>query len=302
MSSQLNTLNQQGPTQGPTQGRNGPTPNFVGIGPGKCGTTWLYNALSNHPQACVSSAKETLYFSDHHARGFDWYQRFFKTKPGETNPVAVGEVSNTYIFDKEVAARIAKELPQAKIIYSLRDPIERAFSHYLFLRRNAELDCPFEEALDRRPDLLSRGLYSDHLQSFHQHFDSSQRLGLFFDDLKSDPRGYAETIFLFLGLDPTLYQGDASKRVLGASAPRSRMLAKAVVGAASLTRRLGYPDVVSKVKHSVISRLIFRPFAEGEKPVLCASTREKLKPYYHEDLDRLSEMTSRDVRKLWGYQ
>ncbi len=277
-------------------------PNFVGIGPGKCGTTWLYQALANHPQVCVSTAKETLYFSDYHTKDFKWYLRFFKPTPENLEPIAIGEVSNTYIFDRDVAARIAKELPEAKIIYNLRDPIDRAFSHYLFLCRNAELSCSFEEAIEVRPDLLSRGKYSEHLESFHQHFDQSKRLGLFYDDLRSDPDAYAETIFRFLGVDPELYQGEASARVLGASTARNRLLARAAVGAAGLTRRLGYPDIVSKVKHSSLSKLIFRPFADGEKPKLSEETREKLKPYFYDDLDRLAEMTGRDVRALWNYQ
>lgn len=299
MATELNELETSISSDGPNSARL--MPNFVGIGPGKCGTTWLYNALSNHPQVCVSTAKETLYFSDYHHRGFDWYQKFFRWSSKEESPVAIGEVSNTYIFDDSVAARIAHEIPNAKIIYNLRDPIERAFSHYLFLRRNAELNGAFEEAIEKRPDLLSRGKYSEHLQSYHEHFDASRRLGLFYDDLKSDPESYARTVFEFLELDPNLYQGDPAKKVLQASAPRSRMLARMVVKGADWTRRMGYPDVVSKVKHSRLSRLIFRPFAAGEKPQLSQETRERLKPYFTEDLDRLSEMTGRDVRDLWGY-
>lgn len=282
-------------------GRGALVPNFVGIGPGKCGTTWLYQALASHPQACVSVAKETLYFSDYYSKELRWYLRFFKADAEATPPIAIGEVSNTYIFDRRVAARIASDLPNAKIIYSLRDPIERAFSHYLFLCRNAEVNCTFEEAIERRPDLLTRGKYAEHLESYHHHFDSSHRLGLFYDDLRSNPKEYAKTIFEFLGLDPDLYQGDASARVLGASAPRSRLLARVVVNGAILTRRLGFPDLVSKVKHSGLSRLFFRPFSEGEKPKLSEATRERLKPYFYDDLDRLAEMTGRDVRKLWEY-
>lgn len=277
-------------------------PNFIGIGPGKCGTTWLYQALASHPQACVSTSKETLYFSDYYfSKEFRWYQSFFKVQSEAPTPIAIGEVSNTYIFDREVAARIASDLPEAKIIYSLRDPIDRAFSHYLFLLRNAELNCSFEDAIERRPDLLTRGKYSEHLESYHQHFDKSKRLGLFYDDLRSDPDQYANTIFRFLGLDPTRYEGNASARVLGASAARSRILARAVVNGALLTRRLGFPNLVSKVKHSGLSKVFFRPFSEGEKPELAPATREGLKPYFYEDLDRLADMTGRDVRKLWGY-
>ncbi len=278
-------------------------PNFVGIGPGKCGTTWLYNALASHPEVRMSSSKETLFFSDYFDKGLDWYQKFFpfEQTSADFKPIAVGEVSNTYVFDRSVAERIATTIPAAKIIYNLRDPLERAFSHYLFLQRNAEINCSFEEAVKLRPDLLSRGKYAEHLESFHHYFDQSRRLCLFYDDLKRDPVSYANSIWQFLGVDSQLYQGDPHQRVLEASAPRNRLLARSVVAAAALTRRLGHPQIVSKLKHSVFARLIFRPFAPGQAPKLSSDTRQSLKPFYFDDLDRLSEMTGRDVRNIWGY-
>lgn len=279
------------------------TPNFIGIGPGKCGTTWLYNALSAHPQVLTSTSKETLYFSDYYSKGMKWYQGFFpyKAKPETPAPIAIGEVSNTYIFDPAVAARIAEALPGAKIIYNLRDPLERAFSHYLFMLRNAMLKGSFEEAIQQRPDLLARGKYAEHLKSYHQHFAASQRLCLFYDDLKSDPVGYANSIWDFLGVDGSLYEADPAKRVLEAATSRNRLLARGVVAAAALTRRLGHPEIVSKVKQSGFAKLVFRPFAPGEAPKIDLETRERLKPYYYSDLDNLSEMTGRDLRTIWGY-
>ena len=277
-------------------------PNFIGIGPGKCGTTWLYNACENHPHVCVSSAKETLYFEDYHHKGMDWYLKFFrKCKcPGQSFH-AIGEVSNTYIFCPAAAKRISAAFPAIKIIYNLRDPIQRAFSHYLFICRNGELSCSFEEAIERRPDLLSRGLYAKHLTPYHDHFAESKRLCLLFDDLKADPDQYAESVFGFLGVDAKMYQGDAGKRVLGASAPRSRILSRCVVAAAAITRKLGYPDLVTKVKHSGIQRLLFRPFQSGQAPEISDETRNRLKDYYLDDLDRLEAMIGRPVRTLWGY-
>ncbi len=276
-------------------------PNFIGIGPGKCGTSWLYKACSQHPQVCVSSAKETLFFEDYYHKGIDWYSRFFKHCKNTDGVRAIGEVSNTYIFSPEAAKRIAQHLPNVKLIYNLRDPIDRAFSHYLFLRRNGSLTCSFEEAVQARPDLLSRGLYARHLTPYFELFPADQRLCLIYDDLKSDPDAYANTVFTFLQVDPKLYQGVASERVLGSSAPRSVLLSKIVVAAAAVTRKLGYADIVSKVKGTRINKFLFRPFAPGEAPVLSSETRERLQGHFLDDLSRLESMIGRDVAKRWGY-
>lgn len=277
-------------------------PTFIGIGPGKCGTTWLYNACRNHPDVCLASAKETLYFEDYFDKGIDWYLRFFSACTNPNGSRAIGEISNTYIFSAAAAERIKATFPEVKIVFSLRDPIERAFSHYLFLRRNGEVNGSFEECLEVWPSLLTRSLYAKHLKPYYQLFDEQRRLCLFFDDLKSDPHGYANAVFRFLEVDPIKYQGDPAKRVLSASTPRNRWMAKAVVSAAGLVRRLGRPDVVTRVKNSAIPKLIFRPFKSNEAPKLSTSTRQKYVSYFQEDLEELSEMTGRNVKRLWGYE
>lgn len=278
-------------------------PNFIGIGPGKCGTTWLYKACKDHPQVCMASAKETLYFDDYYHKGIDWYLNLFRNCkcPEETQHHAIGEVSNSYVFSPMAANRIADVFPDVKIIYNLRDPIERAFSHYLLMMRNGLVNGSFEDSIVQRPDLLSRGKYAEHLTPYFDRFPESQRLGLFFDDLKHDANAYAGSVFRFLGVDPALYQGDASKRVFAAATPRSRILSKLFLSAGAITRKLGYPNLVTKIKYSILERLLFREYADGEVPVLNPDTRERLKEYFFPDLEKLKHMTGRDVLSLWDF-
>src|SRR5699024_6986823 len=116
-------------------------PNFLVIGPGKSGTTWIYHALKDHPEICLSSAKETLFFETQFDRGIDWYTNFFSHCNGETN--AVGEVSNTYIFCEGAPRRIKTINSEMKLITCLRNPVERTFSHYLFLIRGGQITGSF---------------------------------------------------------------------------------------------------------------------------------------------------------------
>jgi hypothetical protein len=275
-------------------------PNFIVIGPGKSGTSWLYNVLGQHPEVCMSSAKETLYFEDYYHKGPGWYGRFFRKCSGDQQPRAVGEISNTYIFSPLAAERIAADFPHMKLIATLRDPTERAFSHYLFLRRNGGMQCTFEEALQRRPDLKTRGNYFEHLQPYRQRFPQEQLLILFFDDLKRDVEGYAARLFEYLNIGPLLEPTVLYERVLEASEPRSRWLAQCVVFAAQGVRRLGFPDVVTRFKQGLLPKLLFGKMKDGKKPSMLPETEHELRTYYDADLLRLSDWLGRDLHTAWG--
>lgn len=270
-------------------------PNFIAIGPGKSGTSWLYMVLRSHPQVGMSSAKETLYFEDEYWRGPNWYAKFFRHV--ESSATAIGEISNTYIFSPLAAERIAQDFPAMKLIATLRHPADRAFSHYLFLKRNAELNCTFEEALARRPDIKTRGNYFSHLTHYSQRFHPDQLLILLFDDLKRDVHAYAARLFDFLGIDPIADPTILQRRVLEASEARNRLLAKYSVALAHWIRRAGFPELVTRIKSGFVNKLIFRKMTSPAE--IAPDTYEKLCEYYREDVTRLSEWLKRDLVYAW---
>ena len=101
--------------------------NFLVIGAQKCASTWIYDILRDHRQVLLSERKELDFFSYHYERGFQWYERQFGPPNGW---LAVGEISPSYFHEPAVPARLGEYLPEAKIIVSLRDPVERALSHH----------------------------------------------------------------------------------------------------------------------------------------------------------------------------
>src|SRR5262245_27273704 len=126
----------------------GNRPTFVDIGPGRCGTSWLYENLSVHPAIAMSSVKETEYFNTNLGRGDDWYESHFPL--GNT---AVGEISNNYYLDAEVARRIAAYDPDMKIIAHVRHPYSLLWSTYQFgVRRGlglGDLEATLSEPIGR---------------------------------------------------------------------------------------------------------------------------------------------------------
>jgi hypothetical protein len=269
---------------------------FAVIGPGKAGTTWMYKVLKAHPEVGVATAKETMFFDANHHRGVDWYHGLYEGCGGQT---VIGEVCNSYIFSEEAPGRMHAYNPAMKLVTSLRNPIDRAFSNYLFWLRNAQVGGSFEETIEARPELLVQGLYAMHLGRYLAHFPAEQLLVLAFDDLKLDSLGFARELLTFLEIAPEHVPQVAGEKVLRASRPRSRIAARVVKQAAVAVRGVGMPDVVTRVKSSALPRLLYRPYGEGDYPSMRPETRAELVGYFASDVARLSELTGRDYAAMW---
>lgn len=271
-------------------------PNFLGIGPGKAGTTWLYQVLKEHPEVGLAAAKETLYFTSEYHRGIEWYLRLFRGCRGRP---AIGEVSNVYIFDAAAADRIRAFNPAMRLISCLRDPVDRAFSHYLFLARNGQVHGTFEEVIASSPDLLERGEYFRLLQPWLRNFPPEQILLLVFDDLRERPEEVTRRMFGFIGVDPGFLPPSIRQRAMVASAPRNRAVARLVKEGALAVRRLGRPEWVQRVKQSGLARLLYRPLGRDEYPRLAPATRLRLQDRFRGDVRQLSALVGRDLESLW---
>src|SRR5262245_16436607 len=116
-----------------------PAPNFFIVGAAKAGTTSLHAYLSAHPQVFMPALKEPHYFADFElSPEFDNFMPVIRDQPayqdlfrGSQGSTAVGEASPSYLCDPAAAARIKAAIPDAKIVISLRNPVDRAYSHYL---------------------------------------------------------------------------------------------------------------------------------------------------------------------------
>lgn len=274
-----------------------PGPNFIVIGPGKSGTTWMYDLFDAHPEVYVPATKETVYFDRYYERGDEWYLDFFNGSAGHE---AIGEISNTYIFSAKAAMRIHQFNPDMRLISCLRNPIDRAFSHYLFLVRNGILTASFDEAIEIRSDLVERGLYARHLAPYLERFDRDQLLLLLFDDLKEDNEMFARRMFDFLGVDCDFFPDAAEEKSLGASKPRSRWLALAAKKIAVAVRNFGFPALLTRIKrHPWTNRVLYRPFSEEEYPEMKPATRERLREYYADDVRRLEGIVGESLEDRW---
>ena len=194
-------------------------PDFLIGGAPRSGTTWLYRLLDRHPDVYMAkpAAPEPKFFlvDELYEKGVEFYSRTWFADAGVA-PLA-GEKSTDYLESAVAASRIARDLPRAKLVFVLRDPVERAYSNYLWTRMNGLETETFETALELEPQrerelperlrftrpysYFSRGLYADLLQPYLERFSKDARLVLRFEDLVAAPERLATRLHRFLGVN-----------------------------------------------------------------------------------------------------
>lgn len=188
-----------------TPGVVGELPSFVVIGGQRCGTTSLFADFNAHPLIRPPVTKELQYFTLNYARGLSWYRACFpRLRPGEFT----FEASPFYLFDPAVPARACVDLPDTKFVAMLRNPAERAYSHYTQSCALGQETLSFADALEAEPERLararatggarattelraysyfSRGLYAQQLRQWFAHVDPAQMIVLRSEDMFDQP-------------------------------------------------------------------------------------------------------------------
>lgn len=179
-------------------------PNFLVIGAMKAGTTSLWHYLRTHPQVFMPDVKEVMFFDPRHnwGRGIAWYESQFQgATDGQT---ALGEASTSYTkfpVVRDVPARIASILPDVRLIYVLRNPIERMQSHYLYALSRGKERLPIERAFAEDPTYLDISRYGFQLEQYASYFSPQQFLFIDSRDLANKRVETLRTIYRFLGVD-----------------------------------------------------------------------------------------------------
>jgi sulfotransferase family protein len=181
---------------------------FVVIGVHKSGTTALFQYLRHHPQVYIPPEKEVGFFSneDWFSRGWEpFVQEFFARAPKD---VLWGKVTPQYMAYSHVPERLFRKMPNVKLIALLRNPVDRAFSHYRMAVRIGGEKRAFDEVISsqlEKPDFISMltlGEYGRILRLFLRYFPPEQLLVLFTEELEKHPQVVLDSILTHIGLEP----------------------------------------------------------------------------------------------------
>jgi hypothetical protein len=273
-------------------------PNFLYVGPDKAGSSWLHETLIKHPDVYLTPSKDLYFFDRYYDRGLAWYGAQFKDARDEK---VVGEVCQDYLFHPDAARRIRDALGDIKVMVSLRDPVDRAWSSYLYMRKHGIGPDTFAEALRSCPELLEHGRYATGLDRFLKLFSRENVHVALFDHLERDPQGFLDDVTDTLGIARLrLADKDLAARLPAARA-RSVRLAATVRHGADWVREHDGARLVGMVKRSrIVHRALYQPIDRAavrpdQDDVL--TVRQALAA----EVEALEDTLGFSLRESWGW-
>ena len=270
-------------------------PTFLVIGAMKGGTTSLHRHLGLHPEIGVAAEKELHFFSkpEVHARGLGWYARRFPAgRPCR------GEASATYAkrhLHPGTAERVRDALPGVKLIYLVRDPVERAISHYFHERRQGREGRPLERALTEpgENNYLLTSRYMAQLDAYLSCFAAEAMLVVELEGLATDPAGCMRRVFRFLGVDAG-FTSDAFAVAHNRTRAQCR---RAIFGRPASAARALHAlagGCLPVVLRSRLDRMMM------PKPAVGPRALEALAKHFFQDIARLERFTGRRFASWYG--
>jgi len=240
---------------------------FIGIGAPKCGTSKIAQLLAAHPQICLSEPKDIQYFNEratyvqsnpnpNHAKSLDWYMQHFNHC--STNSIK-GEFATVYMYCPKAASLIQRTFPKVKLIAAIRQPAERAFSHYLMLRFFQKREArSFEELIKKEPEFIDKGKYAEQLQPFFDLFDPSQIMIVNIENLQQNTSVVTQQLYRFLGVADDFVPSELEAKVNTAKAMRFKWLSVLYGTVMEKMIDYGFANVIHALRKTGIKKIYDR--------------------------------------------
>ncbi len=298
-------------------------PNFLIVGAAKSGTTSIYEYLNDHPQVYMSPVKEPYFFSfmdkipdfqgpfdektnkEEIITSRSEYEHLYS---GVTNEIAIGESSNAYLYLPGTAGNIKKLIPDCKIVIILRDPVSRAFSHFLQHKMLGTEMLDFEEAIEKEEErkkknwrwhyqYIDQGRYYKQVKRYIDVFGSEQVKVYLFDDLAANPGKMMADLSEFLGIDPKFYDNYDYQRFNKAGLPRNQAIHR-LIRHQNPVRKIAHVLVPLFLRERIVSFLEKINYKYDDKPRLNPDTKVKLKKIFKADIIKTGKLIGRDL-SMW---
>lgn len=281
-------------------------PNFFIVGAPKAGTTSLYHYLDEHPDVFMSPIKEPNYFSYeptikqelyYQERGignWDEYKNLFEYSGGKK---AVGEASVSYLFYKEVPQLIKNKIQDARIIILLRNPVERAFSHYQMDCKLGYVNTSFEKIIFSKnrtrlenlfyQQFILLGLYYEQVKRYLDVFGAEKVLVILFDDFKNDTEKEIKRLYRFLEIDETI-KLNLGKTHNTFAAPRNRLFS--IIYRFKKVRMMMKKFLPQKIQSYILKIILTK-----KKTPVDEKTINFLNEFYKPDILKLEKLLNRNL-------
>ncbi|MFH1575615.1 MAG: sulfotransferase domain-containing protein [Candidatus Nealsonbacteria bacterium] len=284
---------------------------YVGIGVRRGGTSWIQQCLAEHPQICGYKTKEFAFLNDPNkcSRGIEAYIACFPPyKPGQI----MGEFTPGYIASEEAIRTIKKWFPKAKLLVCFRNPIERAFYHYIFHKAEEKTRAKtFEEAVKDRalkPYYIDTGFYYTQFKKWFDAFPREQFLILIYDDIKKDPLKFIQGVYKFLGVNQRFVPPSLNQQVNWAAKNALKIpllnftitkIKRLLFHHPKLFKPLVLPARFLRINKLVEFIRQANCRKEGrkrqDKPVIPEKTRQYLREVYREEIKNFGKLIDKDL-------
>lgn len=293
---------------------------FFVVGVARGGTTSLYNYLQHHPDIFLPLVKECNYFSkveslddevyetpeegrEYHMKIIQSEEVYHQLFQGALESQVKGEVSPSYFWDRNAAKRIYDYNKDAKIIVTLRNPIERAHSHYVMHHYTGyDKFNSFEGSLDsERNDIwgggnmyLEMGLYFSQLKPYYDLFGAAQIKVIVSEEWTKNSFKTLSEIYDFLGVKP--YEGEWADETFNASKQLKNKGLLDALRANSVKKSLR--RILPKKTREKIKEQLF--YKEAPKQEILPETYDRLKAYYKDDIEKTEVLIGKQLSQCWG--
>lgn len=259
-------------------------PHFVIVGAMKSATSTLQEQLVCQPGVFMSTPKEPNFFSDddQYRKGLAWYEDLFAAAP---EGALLGEASTHYTklpTYPESVRRMRECLPDVRLIYVMRHPVDRLVSHYMHEWSMGNIDCDIDDAVTRCPEMIAYGQYAMQLKPYFETYGRGALLPVFFDRLTASPQQELQRICRFIGYSKKpVWQENLPPSNVSRERLRRFPFYKALVNSGPMTfiRRTFIPQ---SCRAWVKNRLTMQ-----NRPVLSPSVRTSLEAVFDKDLAML---------------
>ncbi|BAQ61779.1 putative sulfotransferase protein [Geminocystis sp. NIES-3708] len=280
--------------------QSGNLPNFIIIGAMKCGTTSLHYYLNCHPEISMSREKELNFFiyERNWNKGIQWYQSQF-----QGNGKIYGEASPNYTYFpkwSETAKLMYQTVPHAKLIYLVRDPIERLISHYIHHYADRIENHSLTDALANCQEngyryYLSCSRYYFQLEQYLKYFSPSNILIITTEELSQFPQKTLQTIFKFLEVSENFQMINYKRKLHRSIYKRRRTDLGNTISKLPLINNI---DTLSPPLRHYIKKIVYFPFSQGiSKPILEKDLKNQLIQYFKTDVHKLRKFTDKDFQE-----
>ncbi|WP_118828617.1 sulfotransferase domain-containing protein [Salinibacter ruber] len=276
-------------------------PTFVGIGAPRCGTTWIYKCLKEHGDIYIPKGKSVQYFNNRYNKTSKWYFKRFETSKKYK---AIGEYTPGYLTCTRCPKRLYSIMPNIKLLLSIRDPIDRAYSAYKHHVRKGVHNLSFADALSKnkyRPKYINPGLYYDHIKRYLKYYDKDQISILIYEELKKSPSMFAKRIFKSLGVDHSYKPKVVGRKVNRGIGSKTSVLKKNIVRVMDCFNKIKwfrrYKEELLSITwvNNLLDSLIFHENDNNIPENIMCDLRERFFP----QASGLSSIIDKDMVNIW---